>query len=358
MTLEDVARRAKVSTATVSRVLNNVGQVKHSTIERVMQAVEELKYYPNLNARMLAGGPNRTLGMIVSNLENPFFLDIFRTLEADAHRRGYDVLVANTDYRPQQLVSSVKMMLGRGVSGLAVVVSEKKPSLIRELAESNLPVVFYDVGAARHNITNIKVDYRMGMQRIVEYLYGLGHRRMAFIGHHTTLEPLSDRKATFLEVAAEYAPRLKVMTVANADGPSGGQNAAREILTSGFRPTAVVCVNDFMAVGVLRELQTRQIRVPEDVSVTGFDDIGLSEFVSPALTTAHIPREEIGHLIGEALIPGPRGVPADGREIRIDTMLVVRESTAPAATRSAARKAASKAASKAANMGGRTRKAS
>jgi DNA-binding LacI/PurR family transcriptional regulator len=120
----------------------------------------------------------------------------------------------------------------------------------------------------------------------------------------------------------------------------------------------VVCVNDFMAVGVLRELQTRQIRVPEDVSVTGFDDIGLSEFVSPALTTAHIPREEIGHLIGEALIPGPRGVPADGREIRIDTMLVVRESTAPAATRSAARKAASKAASKAANMGGRTRKAS
>ena len=160
MTLEDVARRAKVSTATVSRVLNNVGQVKQSTVQRVMQAVEELKYYPNLNARMLAGGPNRTLGMIVSNLENPFFLDIFRTLEADAHRRGYDVLVANTDYRPQQLVSSVKMMLGRGVSGLAVVVSEKKPSLIRELAESNLPVVFYDVGAARHNITNIKVDYR------------------------------------------------------------------------------------------------------------------------------------------------------------------------------------------------------
>lgn len=341
MTLEDVARRAKVSTATVSRVLNNVGQVKPSTVERVMQAVEELKYYPNLNARMLAGGPNRTLGMIVSNLENPFFLDIFRTLEADANRRGYDVLVANTDYRPQQLVSAVKMMLGRGVSGLAVVVSEKKPSLIRELSESELPVVFYDVGAAKPNITNIKVDYRMGMQRILEYLYGLGHRRMAFIGHHTTLEPLSDRKATFLEVAAEYAPRLRVMTVASADGPIGGQNAAREILTSGFRPTAVVCVNDFMALGVLREMHERRIRVPEDVSVTGFDNIGLSEFVSPALTTAHIPREEIGHLIGEALIPGPRGRRADGQQVRIETALVVRESTAPASTRTSARKAAS-----------------
>jgi DNA-binding LacI/PurR family transcriptional regulator len=340
MTLEDVARRAKVSTATVSRVLNNVGQVKDTTVERVMQAVEDLKYYPNLNARMLAGGPNRTLGMIVSNLENPFFLDIFRTLEADAHRRGYDVLVANTDYRPQQLVSSVKMMLGRGVSGLAVVVSENKPSLIRELSGSNLPVVFYDVGAAKANITNIKVDYRMGMQRIVEYLYGLGHRRMAFIGHHTTLEPLGDRKATFLEVAAEYAPRLKVMTVASADGPIGGQNGAREILTSGFRPTAVVCVNDFMALGVLREMHERRIKVPEEVSVTGFDDIGLAEYVSPALTTAHIPREEIGHLIGEALIPGPHGR-REGTEIRIETTLVVRESTAPASTNSTRRRAAS-----------------
>jgi DNA-binding LacI/PurR family transcriptional regulator len=340
MTLEDVARRAKVSTATVSRVLNNVGQVKDTTVERVMQAVEDLKYYPNLNARMLAGGPNRTLGMIVSNLENPFFLDIFRTLEADAHRRGYDVLVANTDYRPQQLVSSVKMMLGRGVSGLAVVVSENKPSLIRELSGSNLPVVFYDVGAAKANITNIKVDYRMGMQRIVEYLYGLGHRRMAFIGHHTTLEPLGDRKATFLEVAAEYAPRLKVMTVASADGPIGGQNGAREILTSGFRPTAVVCVNDFMALGVLREMHERRIKVPEEVSVTGFDDIGLAEYVSPALTTAHIPREEIGHLIGEALIPGPHGR-REGKEIRIETTLVVREATAPASTNSTRRRAAS-----------------
>jgi DNA-binding LacI/PurR family transcriptional regulator len=237
-------------------------------------------------------------------------------------------------------MSSVKMMLGRGVSGLAVVVSEKKPSLIRELSGVNLPVVFYDVGAAKANITNIKVDYRMGMQRIVEYLYGLGHRRMAFIGHHTTLEPLGDRKATFLEVAAEYAPRLKVMTVASADGPTGGRNAAREILTSGFRPTAVVCVNDFMALGVLREMHERRIRVPEDVSVTGFDDIGLAEFVSPALTTAHIPREEIGHLIGEALIPGPHGR-GEGKEIRIETTLVVRESTAPAPITSSRRRAAS-----------------
>jgi len=329
--LEDVAKRAKVSTATVSRVLNNVGRVRHSTTARVLRAVEELNYTPNLNARMLAGGESHTLGMIVSNLENPFFLDIFRTLEADAHRRGYEVLVANTDYRPQHLVASVRLMLGRRVSGLAVVVSEMKQSLIRELAESRLPVVFYDVGTVTENITNIKVDYRHGMQRIIEYLHGLGHRRMAFVGHHTTLDPLNDRRSTFLELAADYAPRVKVVAVAGTDGPVGGQNAAREILGSGFRPTAIVCINDFMAIGVLRELKMQRIAVPADVSVTGFDDIRLAAFVSPALTTAHIPREEIGHRIGEMLLPGARGRMERGREILVDTSLIVRESTAPAA---------------------------
>ncbi len=330
MNLDDVAKRARVSTATVSRVLNNVGPVRSSTRQRVLQAVEELRYYPNLNARTLAGGQSRTLGMIVSNLENPFFLDIFRTLEADAHRRGYEVLVINTDYRPQRLASGVRLMLGRRVAGLAVVVSEMDPSLIRELAATKLPVVFYDVGTPTETITSIKVNYRGGMQRVVQYLWGLGHRRMAFVGHHTTLGPLHERRRAFLEVAAAYAPRVKVMTVASTDGPAGGQNAVREILASRFRPTAIACVNDFMAVGVLRELRLRGVAVPEEVSVTGFDNIGLAEFVAPALTTVHIPREEIGHLIGEALLSGRRPPRGERQEIIIEPELVVRESAAPA----------------------------
>ena len=171
------------------------------------------------------------------------------------------------------------------------------------------------------------------MRRIIEYLHELGHRRMAFIGHHTTLAPLNDRKATFLDLAAAYASRVKVMTVASVDAPAGGQNAAREILTSGFRPTAIVCVNDFMALGVLRELAAQGIAVPGDVSVTGFDNIRLAGFVSPALTTAHIPREEIGHRIAQALIPGPDGRYEGGREVLIEAALIVRESTARASRR-------------------------
>src|SRR3984893_12357722 len=147
MNLEQVARRARVSTATVSRVLNNAEVVKNSTRVRVMKAIEELKYHPNLHARSLAGGKSRTIGVIVSNMENPFFFDISKTIESDAHAAGFEVLVANTDYRSEQLVNSIRLMIGRRVAGLAAITSEMDPALIDELNDSGLPVVFYDVGA-------------------------------------------------------------------------------------------------------------------------------------------------------------------------------------------------------------------
>src|SRR5579872_882424 len=147
MNLEQVARRAKVSTATVSRVLNNASVVKSSTRARVVKAIEELRYHPNLHARSLAGGKSKTIGVIVSNLENPFFFDIYKTIEADAHAGGYEVVMANTDYRSEQLVTSVRLMIGRRVTGLAAIVSEMAPELIDSLNESNTPAVFYDVGS-------------------------------------------------------------------------------------------------------------------------------------------------------------------------------------------------------------------
>ncbi len=330
MRLEDVAKRAKVSIATVSRVVNSVGPVKNSTRARVLKAIQELKYHPNIHARSLAGGKSRTLGMIVSNLENPFFLDIFRALESDAHRRGYEVLVANTDYRPRQLVSSVHLMMGRRLAGLAVIVSEMEPSLIQELTESNLPIVFYDVGTPARNISNIKVRYEKGMQRVVEYLYSVGHRRMAFVGHHISLEPLLDRKKSFLDTMKRYAGEVEHATVADCDGPVGGQQATRQLLASGFKPTAIICVNDFMALGVVRELREHGLEVPRDVSVTGYDNISLSEYAFPPLTTVNIPREMIGHLAFSALVPEHEDAQVRGREFLIDPELVIRESTGSA----------------------------
>src|SRR5271169_779370 len=135
MNLEEVARRAKVSTATVSRALNNASLVKSTTRTRVMRAIEELKYHPNLHARMLAAGKSRSIGVIVSNIENPFFLDIYKAVETGARARGYEVIMANTDYRAERLVATVRYMIGQRVAGLAAVVSEMDPELIEDLNE-------------------------------------------------------------------------------------------------------------------------------------------------------------------------------------------------------------------------------
>ncbi len=335
MNLEEVAKRAKVSTATVSRVLNNIDVVKNSTRSRVMKAVSELNYHPNLHARTLAGGKSRTLGMIASNMENPFFFDVFKSLESDARAHGYDVVVANTDYQPDRLARSIRLMIGRRVAGLAVVVSEMDEALITELTASSIPTVFYDVGTVTKNISNIRVNYRRGIEKIVEYLHDLGHSRLAYIGHHSTLGPTSEREKAFVETVSGFSPATEWRTVTYQDSFEGGRCAAREILSSGFRPTALICVNDFMAIGALRELREQRLRVPDDISVTGFDNILLSEFCYPSLTTVHIPREQVGHLAFDVLVPeAVKGKPP-GREVLIDPELVLRESTGPATARTA-----------------------
>ena len=330
MNLEDVAKRAKVSSATVSRVLNNVGPVKTSTRARVLRAAEELKYHPNLHARNLAGSKSRTIGMIVSNMENPFFFDIYRAAEEDARAKGYEILLANTDYVPEHLVNSIHLMIGRRVAGLALIVSEMDPSLIQELSERDLPVVFYDVGAAKKKISNIAVNYAKGIERVVNYLHDLGHERMAFVSHHPSLGPLGTRERAFRETVARFSPRIQWKVVANVDSIDGGREATHTILTSGFNPTAIICTNDFMALGALHELREAGLRVPQDVSVTGFDNIKLAEICAPALTTLHIPRARIGHLMFQFLREEQEADAPSGREIVIDPELVLRASTGPA----------------------------
>jgi DNA-binding LacI/PurR family transcriptional regulator len=330
MSLEEVAKRSGVSTATVSRVLNGVDVVKSSTRVRVMKAVTELKYHPNLHARSLAGGRSRTIGVIVSNLDNPFFLDVYRAVESDCHANGTEVLLANTAYDSEQLIASIRVMIGRRVAGLAVIVSEMDDAIVQELNDSQLPIVFYDVGTAGGNITKIRVNYRRGIERIVEYLAALGHEQLAFIGHHAVLGPIDERRRALFDTVRVIRPGATIRVAADSDSLEGGRQAVRELLSSGPVPTAIICVNDLMAVGALKELRERGLRVPEDISVTGFDNIKLSEFCYPALTTVHIPRDRIGHTLFTSLSPDSNAGNTRGKEFVIDPEFVVRDSTGPA----------------------------
>jgi LacI family transcriptional regulator len=323
MTLQEVARRARVSTATVSRVLNNGASVKSSTRARVLKVIQELKYSPNVHAQSLAGGRSRSIGVIVSNIENPFFLDVYKTVEAGAHAAGYEVIMANTDYSSERLVTSIRLMLGRRLAGVAAIVSEMDAALIQELSGQRIPVVFYDVGTPRRNITNIRVDYRAGMAKLTSYLYSLGHRRVGYIGHHAALGPINERIQSLRDATGKY-PGLEVDTATDADTLEGGRQAARILLARSPRPTALVCVNDVMAVGALREARARGLRVPEDLSVTGFDNVTLAQFAVPALTTVHIPRDLIGRTVCACLMRDD--VPRE-QEFVVEPELVVRDST-------------------------------
>ena len=323
MTLQEVARRARVSTATVSRVLNNGASVKSSTRARVLRVIQELKYSPNVHAQSLAGGRSRSIGVIVSNIENPFFLDVYKTVEAGAHAAGYEVIMANTDYSADRLVTSIRLMLGRRLAGVAAIVSEMDAALIQELSGQRIPVVFYDVGTPRRNITNIRVDYRGGMAKLTSYLYSLGHRRVGYIGHHAALGPINERIQSLRDATGKY-PGLEVDMATDADTLEGGRQAARVLLARSPRPTALVCVNDVMAVGALREARTRGLRVPEELSVTGFDNVTLAQFSVPALTTVHIPRDQIGRTVCACLMRDD--VPRE-QEFVVEPELVVRDST-------------------------------
>lgn len=332
VTLAEVARRAKVSTTTVSRVLNQSALVNPATRKAVERVIRELNFHPNLHARVLAAGKSRNLGLVVSNLENPFFLDIFRAMENEAQQHAYEVTVHNTGYNRNRLMAAVQQILQNRAAGVAMIVSEMEPALLNDLAASRIPTVIYDVGQPGPNITSIKVNYERGIRKAVEYLYALGHRRMAFVGHHPGLKPLQGRREAFLATMKEYAGRLQFALAMETDGPAGGQRAARVVLANRPRPTAILCANDFMALGVLGELREQGLAVPGDISVVGYDNIGLAQFTAPPLTTLDIPREAIGRMAFQALTADKAGgkAPAElPQEWRVDPELVVRASTAP-----------------------------
>jgi LacI family transcriptional regulator len=328
MRLRDIAVKAKVSVATVSRVLNESGLVKRSTRTRVLGVVRELNYHQNLLARSLAKGENRCLGMIVSDLENPFFLDILVSLESSARMRGYEVAVANANYQPSKLVSSVRLMIGRRIAGLALIGTETNAALLHELEGSGLPVVVYGVGMGAGNVSIINTNYLNGMHKVVKYLRSLGHRRLAFVCQHLAVGSALEQKKAFLDVI-RHSPEMEYTVVADDDGPHGGQQATSQLLASGFRPTAIISANDYIALGVLTALREHSLRVPEAVSVTGHDNFTFSEFAYPALTTLDISRKQIGHMVFEALVADDGECQRGGRTFLIDPELVVRESTGP-----------------------------
>lgn len=337
MNITAVAKRAGVSTATVSRVMNGTANVTPATAERVREAVEALNFYPDTNARALGSGRSGLYGLIISDITNPYFPELVKAFEDIAVEHGQDVLIANTDYDPKRMETCVIRMLQRKVDGVAIMTSEMEERLIQTFGQRQIPTIFMDTVTEVSGASTVSVDYSGGVAQAMQHLFDLGHRDIAFISGPLALGSAKARAHAFQAALRDHGVTVRRGWLQEGDHRvEGGHHAMMRILESGSLPTAILGSNDLTAIGAMGAIHEKGLAIPGDISVVGFDDIELSAYTLPALTTVHVPRRELASTAFRALFRG-RGEIADKNRPRhrhvIKTRLVVRKSTGEARAR-------------------------
>lgn len=349
VSIRDVAKRARVSIATVSRTVNRISTVDPELAKRVWKAVEEVGYVPNPQARALVSGRSHILGLIVSEITNPFFPELVQEFDNLAVAQGYEVMIGSTNYDPARTESLIRRMLQRSVDGVAVMTFGIEEELVNKLVENQLPLVFIDAGPRQANVRTLKVNYAEGIREAVQHLAALGHRAMGFITGPLSIRSALARRDAFRASIAELGLTVPAGHMVEGDHTmEGGIAAMEKILAQGELPTAVVCSNDMTAIGALHALHRTTNSVPGDISVVGFDDIHLAQFILPPLTTVQMSCKDLAGAAIQALRAGiePDHPKANQKEWKIETRLVVRQSTAFPRGSLPARRAAAKKAGK------------
>jgi len=330
MDIREIAKRAKVSTATVSRAINRVPTVNPTLAKRVWKIVDELGYYPNIQARALVSGRSRIFGLIVSEIVNPFFPEIVQVFETIAVQHDYEILLTSTVHDPKRMEASVRRMIERRVDGVAVMTFGMEDLLLEDLKVRNVPLVFVDVGPARPRVSNIRIDYQHGVRQAVQHLAALRHQRIAFIAGPLSLKSAVARRDAFVESMQEIGLGVAPELVVEGDHTlEGGRKAMAALRNRRPHPTAILCSNDMTAIGVMRQSYEEKISIPQDMSIIGFDDIRLAQYILPPLTSVQMSQSELARLAFHALFsevqrrtPSPQGT-----EYTLQTNLVLREST-------------------------------
>jgi DNA-binding LacI/PurR family transcriptional regulator len=334
MNITAVAKRARVSIATVSRVMNGTANVNPETAERVREAVEALNFYPDTNARALGSGRSGLYGLIISDITNPYFPELVKAFEDIAVEHGQDVLIANTDYDPKRTETCVIRMLQRKVDGVAIMTSEMEERLIQTFGQRQIPTIFMDAVTGMRSVSTVSVDYSGGVAQAMEYLFHLGHRDIAFISGPLALGSARARAEAFKVALRGHGIKIRRDWLQEGDHRvEGGHHAMMRILKSGSLPTAVVGSNDLTAIGAMGAIHEKGLAIPGDISVVGFDDIELSAYTSPALTTLHVPRRELAATAFRALFRGREEAPDKAKRRHrhvIKTKLIIRQSAGEA----------------------------
>ncbi len=345
-TIADVARQAGVSTATVSRVLSGVGRARPETRERVLVAARELDFRPSLVARSLKRRATLTLGLIVTDIENPYFPQLVRAVEDAANAEGYAILLCNADEDPEREASYLDILVERRVDGLIIAASTIGMRQREWLASAPLPVVLVNTNASNVDLPSVASDNHAGGRAAARHLLDLGHRRFGYLMPPPRNLDAPERLAGVrdeLEAAGVDPRAAGPMIGSGAPTVPGGEVAMDEILSAGgrSRPTAVIAYNDLMAIGALRAIRRHGLHVPDDLSIVGFDDVAFAAYAEPALTTIRQETAEMGRwavatlterLAGVATGNGSSADAAPAPRLVLPVHLEVRGSTGPGPT--------------------------
>lgn len=331
-TMADIAKRAGVSTATVSRALTRPEQVNLETRLAIKQIATELKFQPNLLGRQLRVGAAKSLLILVQDLSNSFFSELIKGAQTEALEHHYSIIVGDTDYYENREKLFVDLFLGGRVDGLIMSTGHLPSGLSAEFATLS-PVVVISEKIPDIDLPSVVVDNAYWAEAAVQYLIGYGHRRIAHIGgrssHHTARERARGYRKALVEAKLPYEPRLEI----EADFAfASGYAAAKQLLKEPFSPTAIFCASDEIALGAMRAVQDNGLSVPNDVSVVGFDDNLLASMASPTLTTIRQPRREIGAAAVRLTLDMIEDRPITDRNVQLECRLIERGSVSRVAS--------------------------
>jgi LacI family transcriptional regulator len=326
-TLDDVAKTAGVSTATVSRCLNTPERVVESTRKRVMAAVEQLGYTPNFGARVMAAKRTFTIGAIIPTMENAIFARGLQAFQEELHQRGYTLLVASSAYQPDMEQEQIRALVSRGADGLLLIGYDRDPSIYAYLERQKVPTLVAWAFSPDNKIPAIGFDNRASIFALTQEVLARGHRQIGVISGITKGNDRATQRLRGIRDAMrsnQLSPDT-LNIIETAYEVENGSVAFGQLMQASPRPTAVMCGNDVLAVGALCRAREMGLDVPGDVSITGFDDIELARIVTPTLTTVHLPHREMGHKAAIELVNMVEGKSA-GLSVELQSSLKIRES--------------------------------
>ena len=331
VTIRDVARFARVSHQTVSRFINGENHIAPLTRARVEQAITKLRFHPSYIARSLVSRQTKTVGLVMGDVASPFFPDVARGAEDVLAAAGYSLILSSSRRDPERELRNVRHLLERSTDGLILGAPQCPPDELAELARrAGVPMVFLNREAKGPHVAAVWIDWPGATTEVVTYLAGLGHRRIALVVPSRSDARVGNREDWYRPalVRAGLGPE-RALILRDAMSLEGGHGAGQRLLALEPRPTAAICHNDVMAIGLLQACAERGVRVPRDLSIVGWDDVPYASLVTPPLTTVRVPRYELGQAAARRLLDLMAGRPAGLAEPPLALELVRRQSCQP-----------------------------